>query len=113
MDKNTVLSLSPDRDSLQARESILRSNGLKVISVMSAIQARFEIEMGRCGVFLVCYRISPVEADELTRLFRKSCPEGRVVFVGKTRDEKPPAGIDFVVAESGGAESLTRAINAA
>ena len=41
MDKLAVLSLSPDLDSLKARESVLRSNGLKVISVMSAIQARY------------------------------------------------------------------------
>jgi DNA-binding NarL/FixJ family response regulator len=113
MDKHAVLSLSPDLDSLKARESVLRSNGLNVISVMSAIQARFEIEMGRCGVFLICYRISPVEAAELTRLFRKSCPDGRVIFVGKTRDASAPAGIDSVVSESSGPESLTRAINAA
>jgi len=92
---------------------MLRGNGMEVISVMSSIQARFEIEMGRCGVFLICYRVSPTEADELTRLFRKSCPEGRVVFVGKTRDALAPAGIDSVVADSGSPESLTRAITAA
>jgi hypothetical protein len=57
MDKKTILSLSPDQDALASREVTLRNGGMKVISVMSPIQARFEIEMGRCGVFLICYRL--------------------------------------------------------
>jgi hypothetical protein len=48
MDHNMVLSLSPDQRTLASREVTLRSSGMKVISVMSPIQARFEIEMGRC-----------------------------------------------------------------
>lgn len=63
------------------REATLRSGGFEVVSVLSPIQARFEIEMGRCGVFVICYRVSKDEAEELTTLFRKNCPDGRVIFV--------------------------------
>jgi len=54
MDNNTVLSLSSDQAILTSREIALRSGGLKVVSVMSPIQARFEIEMGMCGIFPAC-----------------------------------------------------------
>jgi len=47
MDQKTILSLSPDQRALASREVALRNGGMKVISVMSPIEARFEIEMGR------------------------------------------------------------------
>jgi hypothetical protein len=62
MDQKTILSLSPSVNALRLREATLRSGGLNVFSVQSGIQARFEIEMGRCGVFLLCYRSSIQDA---------------------------------------------------
>ena len=111
MDKNTVLSLSPNQDALAMREATLRRGGLEVISVLSPIQARFEIEMGRCGVFVICYRVSKDHAEDLTRLFRKSCPEGRVIFVMPPGQmgEVPP-GTDFAVPESTGGELVLKAV---
>jgi hypothetical protein len=111
MDKNTVLSLSPNQHALAVREATLRSGGLKVISVLSPIQARFEIEMGRCGVFVICYRVSKDQAEELTRLFRKSCPEGRVIFVTHAgQNEEVPRGIDLAVPESNCGEMVLQAV---
>jgi len=111
MDKNTVLSLSPDRGALASRETTLRNGGMTVISVMTPIQARFEIEMGRCGIFLICYRLSETEADELTRLFRKYCPEGRIVSVTKlSEDHRVPPEADIAVPESSGPEQILRAL---
>jgi len=111
MEKNTVLSLSPSQDALAKREATLRSGGLKVISVLSPIQARFEIEMGRCGVFVICYRVSKDQAEELTRLFRRNWPEGRVIFVTDPghRDEVP-RGTDLAVPESNCGEMVLRAV---
>src|SRR3954465_12545216 len=101
MDKNTVLSLSPDQRALVSREVALRSGGMKVISVMSPIQARFEIEMGRCGVFLICYRLSPIAANELTTLFRRHCPQGQIVFVTEVPDDDGvPPEANITVPES-------------
>src|SRR5712671_5501717 len=111
MDKNTVLSLSPDQRALASREATLRSGGMKVISVMSPIQARFEIEMGRCGVFLICYRLSPIAADELTTLFRRYCPHGQIIFVTELPgDERVPAEANLAVPESNGPEDILRAL---
>jgi hypothetical protein len=107
MDRDTVLSLSPSRDALASREATLRSGGLKVISVLSPIQARFEIEMGRCGVFLICYRLSIEQAEELTTLFRRNCPEGRIIFVTEPAQKADiPANTDYTVPESSGPELI-------
>jgi DNA-binding NtrC family response regulator len=109
MDKNTVLSLSPNEDILKSREETLRKEGLNVISVMSPVQARFEIEMGRCGVFLICYRLSSEEAQELSRLFRTNCREGRIVFVTEQDQKKEvPTETNYAVPESGGPEAIVQ-----
>lgn len=113
MDKNMVLSLSPDQRALASREATLRSGGMKVISVMSPIQARFEIEMGRCGVFLICYRVSALAADELTTLFRRHCPQGQIVFVTELPGDervRMPAEANVAVSESSGPENILRAL---
>jgi hypothetical protein len=119
MDKNTVLSLSPNQDALAKREATLRSGGSKVVSVLSPIQARFEIEMGRCGVFVICYRVSFVicyrvskeQAEELTRLFRRNCPEGRVIFVTDPgHKDQVPRGTDLAVPESNCGELVLQAV---
>jgi hypothetical protein len=87
---------------------------MKVISVMSPIQARFEIEMGRCGVFLICYRLSEVAADELTKLFRRHCPQGQIVFVTELPgDESVPSEANITVPESSGPENILRALGRA
>src|SRR5690242_2619545 len=108
MDRNTVLSVSPSNEALQSREAVLRNGGMKVISVLSSVQARFEITMGRCGILLICYRLSEAEAQDLTRTFKQYCPDGRVIFVNEPSKGKTyaPAGSDFVVPESASPEQI-------
>lgn len=114
MDKNSVLSYSPDEEALVLRQRVLRDAGMKVISVLSPAEARFEIEMGRCGNLLVCYRLSPEQADDITRLFRHYCPEGRIVFVtGGVTPARVPPEADFSVTESSGPKQILQAIRAA
>jgi DNA-binding NtrC family response regulator len=111
MDKKTVLSLSPNESALAAREATLRSAGFEVISVLSPIQARFEIEMGRCGVLVICYRVPHDETEELTKLFRKNCPEGRVIFVTQPGQKREvPWGTDRAVPESRCGEMVLEAV---
>lgn len=106
-----ILSFSPDRHALSRRESLLRSNGLEVISVSSAVQARYEIEMGRCGVLLMCFKTSGETARELTNLFRKYCPDGRIVFV--TNQNEPPFFAEVVIPEREELQLLPTALRAA
>jgi hypothetical protein len=79
--ENTILSLNPDGRTLVGHELALRESGFEVISVPTAVQARFEIEMGRCGVFLTSYITLPGVRRDLVHLFRRNCPHGVVIFV--------------------------------
>ncbi len=89
-DENTVLCLNPDGQTLRSQESALRESGFDVISVPTPVQARFEIEMGRCGIFLSSY-ITPLPIyRSLVDLFRRSCPDGLVIFVTHQRDASVP-----------------------
>ena len=88
--EDAVLSLNPDTKTLFSLEAALRGVGFKVISVSTPIQARFEIEMGRCGVFLSSYVMSSVICRDLVNLFRSSCPGGLVVYSMKDEDEGMP-----------------------
>jgi len=88
--ENTVLSLNSDGQTLRRQEAVLREIGFEVISVSSPLQARFEIEMGRCGIFLSSY-ITPLPIyRSLADLFRRSCPHGSVIFITHQPDDSVP-----------------------
>jgi len=86
--ETTVLSLNPDRKALLGYESALRQNGFEIISVDSPLGARFEIEMGRCGFFMSSY-VTPLPIYQgLASLFRRYCPNGRVVFLAQSTHDR-------------------------
>jgi hypothetical protein len=89
--EKTVLSLNSDGRSLLRQEVALKKGGFTVISVSSAIQARFEIEMGRCGIFLSSYITPPPIYSDLASLFRRSCPDGLIVFIAENDGGDLPA----------------------
>lgn len=90
LSKDTVLSLNPDTETLLSLEAALRGVGFNVVSVSTPIQARFELEMGRCGVFLASYVMSSVIRLDLIGFFRNSCPSGLVVFRTENEGESLP-----------------------
>jgi hypothetical protein len=53
VNQNQALSVCPSRETLEGRETALREAGFGVVSVLTDTQARFEIEMGQCGVLLM------------------------------------------------------------
>jgi len=108
--ENTVLSFSHDSDLLLQREAALRSGGFEVISVKTESQARFEIEMGRCGVLLICHGASAGTIQDLTKLFRRRCPTGSIVFVMNRTDESVPEGFDYTVPDSAGPEAIVQVL---
>ena len=97
--ENTVLSLNPDGQTLSRQESALRQAGFEVISVSTPLQARFEIEMGRCGVFLSGYITSLPIYRDLASLFKRSCPNGVVVFLLQFREDMGPSS-DVLLSDS-------------
>ena len=109
--ENTVLSLNPDRQSLLNHESALRENGYVVISVYSPLQARFEIEMGRCGIFLTSYITPFVIYQDLANLFRRSCPGGSVVYLA-AHPADAAAGADLLLSEQDDPHSIVEKLRA-
>jgi hypothetical protein len=79
--ENVVLSLSVDDALLAQREVHLRSSGFQVISTRSPVCARYEIEMGQCGVLLLCYTVHESTHKDLAGLFTMHCAHGVIVFV--------------------------------
>ena len=110
MNTDTVPSYGVDGIALTQRELALRRNGFQVISVESESGARFEIEMGRCGVLLMCFRIYPDRTRELAALFKKSCPNGIITLVVDEIPDSAPEGVDYVVSESAGPEAIVKAL---
>jgi DNA-binding NarL/FixJ family response regulator len=113
MNENAVLSLSPDPNLLSQRESALRNAGFEVVSVATESHAWFEIEMGRCGVLLVCSAASAGAIHDLTRLFRRRCPPGTIVFVRNRTDESVAHEVDYVVSDSAGPERIVEILRSA
>ena len=109
MNQNKVLSVCPNRETLEGRETALREAGFGVVSVLTDTQARFEIEMGQCGVLLMCFRLFPEQVQELTRLFRAYCPDGRVIFV-IGEEHEPPINADIVLRDMDGPRALLTAL---
>jgi hypothetical protein len=78
---NTVLSFSFERDLLPQREDALHRVGYHVFSTTSEACVRFEIQMGQCGVLLLCYTIPDAIRRDLTALFERHCHSGVIVLV--------------------------------
>ncbi len=101
----TVLSFSRDPVSLAERQRHLQAGGFEVISVSSEAEARLEIEMGRCGILVAC-----ASASDLMKLFRRNCPDGRIIFV-KSSTSSPASRIaDYVLEESQGPEAIVQVL---
>ena len=94
---STVLSLDFDVPKLKLREAAIRAGGFDVLSVSSGAQARFEIEMGRCGILLTCDYLPAAENRELISLFRQNCSGGWVILV--TSDDNTSLDKDHVDAD--------------
>jgi hypothetical protein len=108
MDRNVILSFGIDRERLADREAALRQAGFEVISVSSEMQAHFEIEMGRCGLLLMCYRTSPLTACELTTVFRKHSPNGRIIYVMNSARGAIPVSADMTEFQSQGTKAISQ-----
>src|SRR5207237_1872943 len=100
--ETTVLSFSNDPEHLHEREVAIRNGGFGVVSVSSETVARFEIEMGRCGVLLICYTIPQLVSGELVGLFRESCPGGLIIGILK---DQSPSEADIVIPASDGPDA--------
>lgn len=81
MNENQILSLSAETELLARREAILRTAGYNVLSSTSQMEIRFEIQMGQCGVLLLCYTMHQSVHADLAGIFGQNCPTSAIVFV--------------------------------
>jgi hypothetical protein len=109
--EQTVLSLNPDGQSLLRQESALRESGFRVVSVSTPLQARFEIEMGRCGTFLTTDITPPAIYRDLAAFFKRNCPDGLVVYVAEQKRDGLPVA-DLLVWARDEPQAVVRQIQA-
>jgi hypothetical protein len=110
MNNDSVLSYGTDPAALARRERALRKEGYKVFSIATEGEARFEIEMGRCGVLLICLRTSEDAVQDLSTLSKRSCPHGTIIFVMNGNGGHAPKGVDYVVPESAQADAVVQTL---
>ena len=79
--KDSAVSLSSEPSLLLPRETALRSAGYDVFSTTSPMGARFELEMGRCDVLLLCYTLHETVHSDVAQMFRHRCPTGVLVCI--------------------------------
>jgi hypothetical protein len=70
-----------EKDLLPRREAALRGIGYRVFSTTSEACVRFEIQMGQCGVLLLCYTIPDAVRQDLVELFERHCHSGVIASV--------------------------------
>jgi hypothetical protein len=96
---------------LAAYESALRESGFEVISVQSPLEARFEIEMGRCGILLTNY-ITPFSIyQNLADLFRRYCRDGIIAYLNRDSGEDV-LDTEIVLTEQDQPDSLVEKLQA-
>lgn len=93
-----VLSFDPSGQTLVGHEMALRASGYVVVSVATAIQARYEGESGTSGIFLISHLVPRIVCVDLVHLFRRHCPAGVVVFFANDTDARL-LGADIVAFE--------------
>jgi hypothetical protein len=98
MNVELVLSFSAQQDLLARRESALLDIGYQVFSTESEARARYEIEMGQCGVLLLCYTVHQNAHRDLAESFRRNCQNGIIAFVmhPSLRQPSPHAQLSFL-----------------
>jgi hypothetical protein len=77
----TILSVSPDLELSRTRHDALSRGGFEVISVHSEVAAQYEIQFGRCGVLILCHKLSSAARRSLARDFDTRCQEPFIVAI--------------------------------
>jgi len=77
----TILSVSPDLQLSNNRHEALSRGGFEVISVHSEVAAQYEIQFGRCGVLILCHKLSGAARRSLARDFDTRCQEPFIVAI--------------------------------
>ena len=76
-----VLSVGSNRQLLELREQILQRAGFRVITANNEAQAIQRIKECSAHALVLCHSLRRDAQQRLIRLFRRFCPNGRIVVV--------------------------------
>ena len=76
-----MLHVSPDPELAGSRGRVLQAIGCEVFWVDGESAALFEISMGRCGILLLCHKLSAAARESLADCFHSRCPEPFIVAI--------------------------------
>ena len=93
----TVLSWNPDGRTLLPHEVVLREENFEVASVSTPLDARFEIEKGKAGVFLASYVVPIAIYRDLAGFFRRR-NGGITIFVAQNPGDRSSEA-DIILSE--------------
>jgi hypothetical protein len=105
-----ILSISPHPGLLETRHRALQAAGFQVFSVSSETEAMFEIQMGRCGVLVLCHRLHEDVRHCVAREFKKYCFDGVIVGIVEAEPASTPQHLDMWVKHSHNAGELVAAL---
>lgn len=72
--------------------------GFEVVSLHTESAALFEIQLGLCGVLLLCHKLGQSTRENLARDFEKRCPDPYIIaFLAKSNDPFPPQAHKLLV----------------
>ena len=87
----TVLHVSPDPELAGSRGRVLQAIGCEVFWVDGESAALFEISMGRCGILLLCHKLSAAVRESLADCFHTKCPEPFIVAILAREGDQCPS----------------------
>ena len=86
----TVLHVCPDRELAGSRLLVLKAVGCDVVWVQSGGAALFEISLGRCGILLLCHKLSRATRTSVADYFHTNCPDHYIVAIVAHEAETHP-----------------------
>lgn len=101
-----IMSVGANAELVSLRQAVLESVGLNVFSTLDASEAVSRIEFGNFGLLLLCYSLPDSVREHLSRRFRASCPQGRIIAISNKQVDESMIYADAVVYGMEGAEAL-------
>jgi hypothetical protein len=86
----TALHVTPDRELAAFRRGALGAIGFHLVSVETEVAALYEISFGRCGVLLLCHRLTRASRNTVAEYFHEHCPDPYIVAILAHEDDHCP-----------------------
>jgi PleD family two-component response regulator len=106
-----IVSVGTNPELLWLREAVLQSAGFEVLTIPDEKEALAKIEAIDCGVLLLCYSVDEHAVRQITKKYRESCPDGRIVAITNATLANSAVEADALVYGLEGPDALLAAIS--